>query len=243
MKPLFYNHIAALSHKKHHNVSVQCHANYSFAKSTNSVPLGVGEFHLATHYYPIVFLANEDGLSPIAIIGLETKQNIWVDDSGKWLNDYVPAYIRRYPFIAVKTAQDAFTLCVDESADVVNRDGRGTLLFNGHEPSEYLNERYKLVEAYELEQKRNQILSSILLKHKLLEAAQLNFKAETETDLLSGFLVVSRKRLDELESEAVAELHKSGAMELIYQHLFSLERFQMLAAHVGTYQNSLVVGE
>lgn len=243
MKPLFYNHIAALSHKKHHNVSVQSHANYSFAKSTNSVPLGVGEFHIAALHYPIVFLANEDGLSPIAIIGLETKQNVWVNDSGDWLNDYVPAYIRRYPFIAVRTAQDAFTLCIDESADVVNRDGLGSLLFKGDEPSDYLTDRYKLVEAYELEQKRNQVLSSLLLKHKLLETAQLNLKAETDTDLLSGFLVVTRKRLDELESDAVSELHKSGAMELIYQHLFSLERFQMLAEHAGSHQNSLVVGE
>jgi hypothetical protein len=228
MKPLFYNQVTAISHQNHHDCHVDPGENYLFSKSTNSVPLGVAEFVKAAVHYPIVFLAQNSEVSPVAIIGLKAKTNVWVDESGQWLNNYVPAYIRRYPYIAVKTSENEYTLCIDESAEMVNRSKQGNPLFNGEEQSEYLKGMNKLVEAYELEQHRNQLLSSLLLKFDLLEPSQLTQKNAPEAGLLSGFQVVSRKRLESLDKDALAELHKSGAMELIFQHLFSLERFQSL---------------
>ena len=35
---------------------------------------------------------------PVALLGLKKNQNLFVDKSGKWNADYIPAYARRYPF-------------------------------------------------------------------------------------------------------------------------------------------------
>ncbi|WP_348703992.1 SapC family protein [uncultured Neptuniibacter sp.] len=228
MKPLFYNQIKAISYQNHHDCYVIDDAQYTFAKQTNSVPLSVAEFSKAGIHYPIVFLSQGEEVSPVAVIGLKAKDNVWVDESGQWLNNYVPAYIRRYPYIAIKTSENEYTLCIDESAEVVNRSQEGHPLFIGEEQSEYLQGINKFVEAYELEQHRNKQLSTLLLKFDLLESSQLTQKGASESGLLSGFQVVSRKRLESLDKDALAELHQSGAMELIFQHLFSLERFQSL---------------
>ena len=229
-KPLFYNQITALSREKHSDLAFDNAKGFLFARDTNSVPIGVSEFAAASRLYPIVFVLQNEEVAPIAVLGTQPKQNIWVDDQGRWLGDYVPAYVRRYPFISVRTSEHESTLCIDAASDKLNVNREGTKLFDKEgEQSEFLKQRFQLAEAYETEMLRNKRLSSFLLEHDLLEPAQLNEKTENVKTVLSGFMVVSRARLEALDKEVIAKLHQEGALELIYQHLFSLECFNSLA--------------
>lgn len=227
-KPLFYNQIAALSHQRHGACCIDESTNFFFAKETNSVPLGVSEFAAACHSFPIVFLQEENEAVPIIVLGLEGSMNQWVSSEGEWSGEYLPAYIRRYPFIAVRTSETESTLCIDEKSDKLNRDGRGIPLFEDERPTEFLERIRDFTKAYEAERDRNQLLSALLMELDLLEPAQLNDKSEVERAILSGFWVVSRARLEQLDQESIARLHKAGALELIYQHLLSLRCFHKL---------------
>ncbi|WP_415891256.1 SapC family protein [Neptuniibacter sp. SY11_33] len=229
-KPLFYNQITALSREKHSDLAFDNATGYRFAQDTNSVPICVSEFAAASRLYPIVFVLQNDEAAPIAVLGTQPQQNIWVDEEGRWLGDYVPAYVRRYPFISVRTSEHESTLCIDAVSNKLNADHAGISLFDKTgEQSEFLKQRFQLAEAYETEMLRNKRLSAFLLEHDLLEPAQLNEKAEQVKTVLSGFLVVSRARLEALDKEVIAKLHVEGALELVYQHLYSLECFNLLA--------------
>jgi len=231
MKPLFYKQLAAVSHSRHQHHSVEVNQDYSFAAIANSVPAGVSEFSLLAVEYPLVFIRQQDSLHPVAVLGLEPSQNLFVSDDGQWQGNYKPAYVRRYPFIAAKSGGDKLTLCIDEAANVVNTEGEGAQLFNQQEPSDYLQQMLDFVKAYEDESVRNQQLADLLEKYELLEPCTMNYVPEEgQKSSLSGFLVVSRERLQKLAAPAISELHTSGALELIHQHLLSLQQFNQLAA-------------
>ncbi|WP_415897766.1 SapC family protein [Neptuniibacter sp. QD72_48] len=229
-KPLFYKQITALSRQKHSDLAYDNAHGYRFAQETNSVPVCVSEFAAASRVYPIVFVIQNGVAAPVAVLGTQPQQNVWIDTEGHWLGDYVPAYVRRYPFISVRTSEHESTLCIDALSDTLNTNNEGIALFDEQgDQSEFLKQRFQLAEAYETEMLRNKRLSSFLLEHDLLEPAQLNEKTENVKTVLSGFMVVSRARLEALDKEVIAELHQEGALELIYQHLFSLECFNSLA--------------
>jgi len=243
INPLFYKSIVALNRQKHRAFKYDHNACYLFARQANSVPLGVSEFGSASRFYPIVFLMQNDIASPIAVLGTQTKQNVWVDSEGNWSYGYVPAYVRRYPFISVRTSETETTLCVDEASGHLTGNGAGDLLFDadGNE-TEFLTNKLQFAEAYETEFKRNQLFSTLLQELDLLEPAQLNERSEEVKAVLSGFMVVSKKRLDNLDKDSLAKLHAAGALELIYQHLFSLHRFDELAAKSLCEQQKLAEG-
>ena len=228
-KPLFYQNITALNCHKHQGLYLNDSPDFSFAGGTNSVPLNVAEFAVAASLYPIVFLIQNDEVVPIAVLGTGTQQNVWVDEQGQWLGEYIPAYIRRYPFISVKTTATDSTLCIDRHSPKLNEQGEGHSLFEGDDSSPFLQQMLEFCQAYELELARNQHFSALLQEFALLEPSQLNQRTDPDQPVLSGFMVVSKERLAALAADELAKLHKSGALELIYQHLFSLQRFQALA--------------
>lgn len=241
-KPLFYNQIAALSHQRHSACYIDDSTDFLFAKETNSVPVGVSEFASACHSFPIVFLLEDNQVVPIVVLGIQAGLNQWVSSEGEWSGQYIPAYVRRYPFIAVRTSESESTLCIDENSDKLNRDGRGTPLFNDDKPSEFLEQVCGFSEAYEAESVRNHKLSTLLQEYDLLEPVQLNDKSEPHKALLSGFMVVSRSRLEQLDKESIARLHGTGALELIYQHLLSLRCFQQLKLKPQHSDNAMAEG-
>lgn len=241
-KPLFYNQIAALSHQRHGACYIDNSAGFLFAKEANSVPVGVSEFASACHSFPIVFLLEGTEAVPIVVLAIQESPNQWVNSEGEWAGQYIPAYIRRYPFIAVRTSETESTLCIDEGSEKLNRDGHGIPLFEGEKPGEFLRQIRDFTEAYEAERGRNHQLSKLLLELDLLEPAQLSDKSEAERAVLSGFYVVSRARLEQLNQESIGRLHKSGALELIYQHLLSLQCFQQLKLEQQHSDNAMAEG-
>src|SRR3546814_1115256 len=115
--PLFYKQPQALQPGLHAKLSVVKQAGYAFAADANSVPLVFSEMATACRHFPIVFTEGQQP-SPVAVLGLRGQENLFVDAEGQWrANTYIPAYIRRYPFIFMENAdQSQFTLCVDTAA-------------------------------------------------------------------------------------------------------------------------------
>jgi hypothetical protein len=101
-------------------------ANHVVHPRSASVLLGRDTPHL-----PIVF-SDEAQPQPLAVLGLRERQNLFVDDHGRWLaGTYVPAYVRRHPFIFLEDAgRDTLTLCIDEAAPQLVADGTGQALFD-----------------------------------------------------------------------------------------------------------------
>lgn len=233
---LFYKEAIPVSKEQHADFSIDTTQDYSFAGQVNSVPLTATEFPFAARDYVIVFAGQETPM-PAAILGVQQDKNLFVSEGGHWEGRYIPAFVRRYPFVFSSDEQSTtFTLCVDKEFEGLNQDGRGEKLFDEKgEKTAYLDKMLKFLQEYQLQFQRTQAFCAKLKEFDLLETMQAHISMPTGSQQsLTGFQVINRDRLKALEGDKLAELAKTDALELAYLHLQSLNNFSVMVERAGT---------
>ena len=232
---LFYRKAVPVSKEQHANLSVDTAQNYGFASAVNSVPLTATEFPFAAREYAIVFAGTGTPM-PVAILGVEQDRNLFVSDSGDWLGRYVPAFVRRYPFVFSSSEDNSrFTLCIDREFRGLNEDGNGERLFTGEgENSEYLERMLNFLQEYQVQYQRTELFCRQLAELGLLENMQAHLSMPGGSQQsLTGFQVISRDRLNALDGDKLSALAKTDALELAYLQLQSLGNFSAMAQRIG----------
>lgn len=225
---LIYETAVPVSSGRHAKCSVEAGKGFAFTRKVNSVPLMAVEFPPAAPEYAVVFAQSGEDVVPVVILGARQNENLYLTDDDAWRAKYVPAFVRRYPFV-FSTSEDGktFTLCVDEAFAGVNYQGRGQALFTEDgKPSPYTENVLKFLQEYRAQFLRTQVFCKKLKELNLLEPMQAQFTLGTgEKMSLGGFQVVDRKRLKALPAETLAQLAASDELELIYLHLQSMRNF------------------
>lgn len=225
---MVYENAVAVSHARHGSWSVEAGTDFAFSKSVNSVPLTAVEFPSAAAEYVIIFAGSGDAVVPAVLLGIRDQENLYLGADGGWKAKYVPAFLRRYPFVF--SSQDegkTFTLCIDESFAGFNQQQRGQPLFEGErKPSQYVDNVLKFLQQYQVEFQRTQAFCRKLKEMNLLEPMRAQIRLDSgENIALTGFMVVDRARLKTLAAEKLAELARTDELELIYIHLQSMKNF------------------
>jgi hypothetical protein len=227
---LIYERALPVSSARHGKWSVEVGNDYSFSKTVNSVPLLAVEFPNATGEYPIVFAGSGDTVMPAVILGLRGQENLFLSDNA-WKANYIPAFVRRYPFVFSSNVDNSqFTLCIDEAFHGFNQDGKGARLFTDEgKPSAYVENVLKFLQEYQVQFLRTQAFCKKIKELNLLDPmqAEVTLPAGART-ALTGFQAINRQRLKELSGDKLAELAKTDELELIYLHLSSLRNFNTL---------------
>lgn len=126
----FYQKVVALNSDVHRNMRFAANeANFLFARDTTAVLLAGVEFAEAGREYPIVFIRGQDQqLRPVALLGVRNGENLFVDEQGKWDARYIPAFVRRYPFVLAEGgAKGQLVVCIDEGCPALNADHGGAV--------------------------------------------------------------------------------------------------------------------
>jgi hypothetical protein len=231
---LFYETAVPVNLARHRDLCVE-RITYQFAASVNSVPLTAVEIPRAAREYTIVF-AGDDAVTPFAVVGVQGNENVYVSEDGTWNADYVPAFVRRYPFVFSRSEDEKrFTLCIDESWDGCNQEGRGERLFDENgERTSYLSQMLSFLEQYQAHFNRTQAYCRNLKELDLLEPMKADFTLPDGTKKsLVGFMAVNRDKLKALPTEKLAELVKSDELELTYNHLLSMNNFALMINRVS----------
>ena len=101
--PLFYKRPMPLDATSHAALGLRKEFGLNFTRGVNAVPVNLIEMPQVCHYYPIAFSPDATG-TPVAILGLRDNENLFLGKDGQWAEEaYIPAYIRRYPFIFSET--------------------------------------------------------------------------------------------------------------------------------------------
>jgi hypothetical protein len=228
---LFYKEAVPVSKEQHTDLSIDTTQDYSFASGVNSVPLTATEFPFAARDYVIVFAGAQMPM-PVVILGVQQDTNLFVSSEGQWQGRYIPAFVRRYPFV-FSSNEDAstFTLCVDKEFAGLNEEDRGERLFDATgEKTAYLDKMLNFLQEYQLQFQRTQAFCQKLKEFELLESMQAHFSLPSGSQQsLTGFQVISRDRLKALDADQLAELAKTDALELAYLHLQSMNNFSLMA--------------
>jgi len=225
---LIYETAVPVSSGRHGKASIEAGKGYGFARKINSVPLTAVEFPLAAAEYAIVFAQSGDDVVPVVILGARAGENLYVKEDETWNAKYIPAFVRRYPFVfAAKDDGQSFTLCVDEAFQGLNFMGRGVPLFDGEgKQTAYVDNVLRFLKEYTAQFARTQAFCKKLAELKLLEPMQAQFTlASGQKVSLTGFHAVDRKRLKALPPETLAQLAGTDELELVYLHLQSLRNF------------------
>lgn len=224
--PLFYNSLQPLSSQAHGEWRARRAESAPFLAGAHAVPLTIDEFASAQRHFPVVFASGENPV-PLVLMGLNEGANVYVDDEGKLTeNVYVPAYVRRYPFMLAKLRPDTdeLSLCFDPSADAIGAFDEGDRLFEGDAPSEATKAILGFCEQFEGAGQRTAAFVKELADAKLLIDGEVAIQTETSDQpyVYRGFQMVSEDALRELRGDVARKMIQSGAMGLIYAHLFSL---------------------
>jgi hypothetical protein len=228
--PLFYRKPRVLHPAAHGDRSVAANPVYGFAAQTNAVPVVAEEIAVAGRHFPIVF-SNEAVPHPVAILGLKGQQNLFVDDAGRWREGaYIPAYVRRYPFIFLENdAGTELTLCVDEAAEslVVGRDN--PLFDSKGEPTPFTRSALAFCRDYQAQHKLAAEFAAAVVAADLLVEHRADITLRDGQRMsLSGFKVIDERRFAALSDPTFLQWRQKGWLQLAYSHFFSIGAWSSL---------------
>ena len=206
--------------------------SYSFAAKAPLIPITVDEFAAASQDYPIVLVGPAN--AAFVVTGLAPEQNLFVDaDGGYAPGAYIPAYLRRYPFVFARDERDTLRiLCLDESSPQVGTtaDDGARALFQGEgEATDLTKQAMAFCQAFEDAERRTRLLGELLTAHALLEGRQAHHNQGTTSTLLIDYRTVEPGKLDALADEAFLELRHKGALTPVMAVLASNQNWQKLA--------------
>lgn len=232
--PLFYEKPRPLHLRDHANLGIVQPPNYAFAAGAAAMPILVGEFLMAGRDYPIVFGPGDPPV-PVVFLGLRQGENFFVQPDGTWLpGNYVPAYVRRYPFLLVEAANNKRRLLfVDEASPAVTRNGGVPLIVDG-KPTEAANAALKFCEAYAVDQENTRQFSQAVASHNLLEVRNINLTLPNGKKItLQDVRVISPRKFEELPDSVYLEWRKKRWLFPAYCHFQSGLNWQRLADRAG----------
>lgn len=228
---VYYEKPVALDRDKHRKLRVRATGSYAFAGKANSLYLAGVEFNEACKEFAIVFTRVGSGRTvPVAMLGLRSHDNLFVDRQGKWDASYVPAFVRRYPFVLAELPGRAEkAVCVDEAFCGLNTS-EGEALFDAKgQDTPFLRNALDFLERYQAEYLRTEAFCQRLEHAGLL--VEMNAKADLvdgRSFTINGLLIVDEKKLMALPDAAALSLMRSGDLHLISMHLVSLSNMQKL---------------
>jgi hypothetical protein len=229
---LFYVQPEPLSKEAHGKLGVRAIENpYAFSAKSHLVPLTVTEFGPAALCYPVIFAG--DDKTPVAVMGVNMNENLFVDDKGQFQPDcYLPAYVRRYPFVLANDPQSQrMVVCIDRKAPMITDKPEVAFFEKGGEVSEYTKGAIDFCNNFEGEVQRTLSFVNMLKELDLFEKKEARYTppdGSTESQLVAEYQGVSEAKLNALPAEKLMELRDNGALQQIYCHLLSLMGWERL---------------
>ena len=229
--PLFYRGVEPLNVSQHGKMHVRTVTNMGDIGRTHAIPLTTDEFTLVQRHYPIVFSIGDNPI-PMALMGLNEDVNVFLTDDGRPVDAtlYIPAYIRRYPFLLarLRPESDELSLCFDPQADAIGEFSEGEALFTGEQPSEATMAVLQFCEQFEQAGQRTAAFMEEIKKTDLLMDGEVAIQPEgyEQPFVYRGFRMVDEEKLRELRGDELRKMNQNGMLPLIYAHLFSLSQMR-----------------
>jgi len=232
--PLFYRQPQPLQAGLHAKLSLAKQPGYGFAAGANSVPLIASEMATACRHFPIVFTEGPQP-SPVAVLGLRGEENLFIDDAGQWrANTYIPAYIRRYPFIFMENAdQSQFTLCADMAAENITESSENPLFDAEGAPTPLTRSALEFCREYQNQHAYTAEFCRALAGADLLVENRADVTLPDGQRLtLSGFKIIDEAKFNALPEPDFLRWRANGWLMLVYCHLISIAAWPALLGHM-----------
>ena len=245
---LFYRQPELLSKELHGKLGVNASpTRFAFAADHHLCPLTVQEFSAASTSYPIIFVG--ENYDPVAVMGVTEGKNLFTTpEVGFDVDTYVPAFIRRYPFVLAQpnagtvdpSMADRMLVGIDRGYEYIAENAQYPFFNENGEPSDYTNRCMQFCNDFEAQAQSTRQFVDLLKGLGLLEQRNTTYQPQNQDGTPSGdpqpvaeYFGVSEEKLRALPADKLAEMVVNGAMQQIYAHLNSLFAWdKLLARHI-----------
>ncbi len=191
------------------------------------------EFRRVQAEFPIVFRKNpeNDSVTALALFGFENGENLFLED-GKWDARYRPLSLAIQPFLVGRPAngEGQGQVHIDMDHPRIATDGEGTRVFDedgGTTP--FLEEIAEKLGELDQGYRDSAGFFEALERHSLLEPFTLKAPlSDGSKHSLVGFHIVDERKLQQLDGDALADLHGNGHLLPLFMAVASLSHFSEL---------------
>lgn len=202
----------------------------NFAR-VNSLPVCVGEFHFVHMTYPIIFVG--EPMMPVCVLGFQNNENLFLTPDGNWANDvYVPAYVRRYPFVLADVPNDERKyLCADYAAEMITENPDMPFFTPDGNTTETVKNALDFCVKFQEDVMMTQAFCAELNKLGLFRPVELKFTGPDGREQGVGTVTSIDSAAFEAVSDTVfLDMRKRGMLPLIYMAMLSLNNWGWLNA-------------
>ena len=233
---MFYRQPELLSKELHGKLGVNvAPTRFGFALGSNLCPLTVQEFAPASTCYPVVFIGQD--YNPVAVFGLNETQNLFATpEKGFDVDAYVPAFIRRYPFVLAQPGADVpsdqadrMLVGIDRGYEYIGENAAYPFFDDKGEPSDYTQRCMQFCNDFEGQVRSTRQFVATLRELDLFEQRNTTYTPQNqdgspagEPQLVAEYFGISDDKLKALPKDKLAELASTGALQQIYAHINSL---------------------
>lgn len=221
---LFYSDVVPLDREAHRGHRIATGPQrFGFASGSNLVPAVIDEFPAAAPHLPILFVPGPAAPAACFLTGVRSGRNALVDADGGWRGDYLPAYLRRYPFVLGEVEGADPLVCIDAGRPSLEAPVGEALFKEDGGESDLLLDNIRLTNEFYMAARRTEAFVKALVEMGLFRSVNIDAKFESgETIALHGFLTVDEEKLGQFPDEAFLRQRKLGLLAIIYAHSGSL---------------------
>ncbi len=223
-----------LNVEQHKNLGYVEKYGSEYGHQVGAVMILPNEFAKAQREYPILFRKDSETgrFFPVALLGLEENENLFLDQSSTWSTRYIPHAVKQGPFIIGLQQQETeqkLVVYVDLNDSRIQQNTAPALFNVDGTSSSTLTEIRSVLLARHEGSERLEPMIEAFLKYDLLERVMLEIDLANGTTInFDAGYIVHIEKLMALENDAVVELHKSGFLSLAYNVADSVNNIQSL---------------
>lgn len=224
--------VEQLNSNSHRKIKIKTNRDVSDLQDQSILPLVLAEFPQAAIEFPICFIKNaqNEDIQVVALMGIESKENLFIVDGDKWDGAYMPARYTHRPFGLVQNPDDKsnFGIAINVESNLVNEE-EGIALFDEEgKETEFLVKQKEAMAAYLQQEQMTKAFAKELMDKGFLVQKQINVKVQDQQYDIDGVYIVDEKKIDELSDEDFLDLRKRGLLNPIFTHLISMRQMNNL---------------
>ncbi len=234
----FYSNVMVLNKEEHKDLRLTVDNNFSNFSNTNALPIAGVEFTEAAREHPIAFINYQnEGVIPVYILGLRDNENLLLNPDNSWKYRYVPAFVRRYPYIMTEPNEEGKSaICIDADYEGIN-DPKGDLIFTQDKkeikPAPQLEAIMEMLGDFNAQLIRTREFTKRLEEYDLLKeiSPQIDL-LDGRSFSIGGIYTIDEEKLLKLEDKKALTLYRSGEMAWIYNQIASISNLIRLADYI-----------
>jgi len=222
----------AVSRSTHATQRWRRYNSYAFAATDAVAPLVAQELPKACMHLALAFIPQGEHHTPVAVLGLQPGQNLFVAPDGRWLGGYTPAAYRGHPFALANTPEGQQVLCVDADSGLTHDShisSEGEAFFDEQgQPSQPVKEVMNFLQQVHANRAATERICAALQAQDLIQPWPIAVKTGQGDKTVQGLYRIDEAKLNRLSADALHTLQQAGALPVVYAQLLSMQHLPTL---------------